>query len=205
MLFPLAEGDLRHYWRTHDASRQDYDELVSWFVKQALGLAEGLKALHQFKQLEQPESEPNSHYGVHGDIKPENILHFAGNGPNDLGILKIADFGITRFQRSESRFFKEYRHTPTYRAPEYDLGGGLMSTRYDIWSMGCLYLEILIWLLYGYDTLETNFTAARTLDGPRDVLDASYFVIKEDNRTGSRLAELKPSVRRVCIKKLCFP
>ncbi|KFA49990.1 hypothetical protein S40293_05940 [Stachybotrys chartarum IBT 40293] len=201
MLFPLAEGDLRHYWSTHDASRQDYDELFSWVVKQALGIAESLKALHQFKQLKQPEAEPSSDYGVHGDIKPENILHFSGNGPDDLGTLKIADFGIARFHRSESRFFKESRHTPTYRAPEYDLGGGLMSTRYDIWSLGCLYLEILIWLLYGYDTLETSFTAARTLDGPRDVLDASYFVIKEDKRTGSKLAELKPSVRR-WIKKL---
>ncbi|KAH8725098.1 heterokaryon incompatibility protein-domain-containing protein [Phaeosphaeriaceae sp. PMI808] len=44
-----------------------------------------------------------------------------------------------------------------YEPPETELDQNQMkgrSRRYDIWSMGCIYLEFIIWLLYGFTELE---------------------------------------------------
>ncbi|KAI0859352.1 hypothetical protein F4860DRAFT_270644 [Xylaria cubensis] len=41
--------------------------------------------------------------------------------------------------------------TPTYRAPEYDLISARvnMTSAYDIWSLGCMFLEFAIWFVAG--------------------------------------------------------
>lgn len=91
-----------------------------------------------------------------GDLKPENIVrHNDGDG---LGTLQIADMGLTKVHDIVTRL----RNKPTvtvsgtdrYQRPETDLYPKRPRSRaYDMWSMGCIYLEFIIWILYEPDEL----------------------------------------------------
>jgi len=71
----------------------------------------------------------------HRDIKPENILM-----KND--VVKLADFGSCRSVYSKQPF-TEYISTRWYRAPECLLTDGWYTYKMDIWSVGCVFAEIL--------------------------------------------------------------
>ena len=73
---------------------------------------------------------------IHGDLKPQNLLiDVAGN-------LKIADFGLTRLQSSLHKVNDSQVATLWYRPPEILLGTGHYSTPLDMWSVGCIILEM---------------------------------------------------------------
>ncbi|KAI8788044.1 MAPK/MAK/MRK overlapping kinase [Biomphalaria glabrata] len=71
----------------------------------------------------------------HRDVKPENILI-----KEDL--LKLADFGSCRSIYSKQPY-TEYISTRWYRAPECLLTDGYYTYKMDIWSVGCVFFEIL--------------------------------------------------------------
>lgn len=71
----------------------------------------------------------------HRDIKPENILF-----KNDS--VKLADFGSCRSVHSKQPF-TEYISTRWYRAPECLLTDGWYTYKMDLWSVGCVFAEIL--------------------------------------------------------------
>jgi len=71
----------------------------------------------------------------HRDIKPENIL-FKNDG------VKLADFGSCRSVHSKQPF-TEYISTRWYRAPECLLTDGWYTYKMDVWSVGCVFAEIL--------------------------------------------------------------
>lgn len=190
--------------------------MVSWVVNQCKGIASGLSSIHNFHskcsadtrgQYEvhcrhsKPEHIPEQSsddgiYGRHGDIKPENILWF--NGPHE-GMLKIADFGLTDFRSRTSRSYVNPRSvacSPTYAPPEIALDMPI-SRAYDIWSLGCVYLEFVIWLMGGVDLLET---AGHMIRGD-SALDQGFYSISGSKIAGKKQAFLKDSVRQ-CIKDL---
>ncbi len=76
---------------------------------------------------------------VHRDIKLSNLLY------NSKGELKLADFGLARTVGYPSTD----PLTPTvvtlwYRAPEVLLGAGQYSFPIDLWSVGCVFGELLL-------------------------------------------------------------
>ncbi|KAI0432395.1 heterokaryon incompatibility protein-domain-containing protein [Xylaria sp. FL1042] len=92
----------------------------------------------------------------HGDIKPENILVFEDS--TWLGTLKIADLGLAKQHQVATEFRQEVTSTKHstlhYEAPEAVTNTQEpRSRRYDVWSMGCIILESIIWLLYGSKVL----------------------------------------------------
>lgn len=94
----------------------------------------------------------------HGDLKPENILHFKDEKSPWLGTLKIADLGLAKqhaFATTQRQDPTGQKYTTThYEAPEVITNMNSRvprSRRYDIWSMGCIIFEYMIWLLYGYE------------------------------------------------------
>ena len=87
----------------------------------------GLKYLHENNIL-------------HRDLKPSNILLSAKNE------IKIGDFGLARIFSNSPNAKKIYTNqvvTICYRAPELLLGETNYSTKIDIWSLGCILLELL--------------------------------------------------------------
>ena len=73
---------------------------------------------------------------LHRDLKPNNLLIC-----ND-GNIKIADFGLSRTSHSPGRY-SENVTTRWYRAPEVMFGCRNYSTSVDMWSLGCIFGEIL--------------------------------------------------------------
>ncbi len=70
-------------------------------------------------------------------MKPKNILL----GTNDD--LKIADFGLAREFGIPIRPYTKGVVTLWYRAPELLLGATEYSTPVDLWSVGCIFAEIV--------------------------------------------------------------
>lgn len=90
------------------------------------------------KQLLQAIKVLHHHWILHRDLKTTNLLL------TEDGILKVADFGMSRRLGSPSLG----RITPDvitlwYRAPELFLGQENYSWPVDMWSVGCVMAEIL--------------------------------------------------------------
>lgn len=103
-------------------------------------------------------------YGRHGDINPRNILWYddsAGDSTRLKGTLKISDFGQAEFNSQFSRSRqRDVANTMTYRPPECDLQPKIISQSYDIWCLGCVFLEFVAWMLGG-DKLVNEFARKR--------------------------------------------
>lgn len=159
-------GDLQNYWEKNPAPRLSASFVKSVFT-QFHGLIHALNYIHTF---------PDGTYR-HTDIKPANILrivdsHELQNG--QIGILKISDLGLakkhtkpTSLRRGTVARATTYRYQPPEAA--YELTQEGIGRRYDIWSMGCVMLELIIWLLHGIKALD-EFSAWRGKDSHnRDV------------------------------------
>lgn len=156
LMFEWADGgNLRDLWREIPQPNLTAS-LVKAAIKQLLGLAEALCAAHY-------PNETGALYR-HGNLKPANILRF--HDGSEIGKLKIGDWGeakehnlVTELRTNETT--AEYG-TRRYEAPEVETGVRLSylgqtlkrrSRLSDIWAMGCITLEFIVWLLYGLDEL----------------------------------------------------
>ncbi|KAH7321935.1 kinase-like domain-containing protein [Rhexocercosporidium sp. MPI-PUGE-AT-0058] len=74
---------------------------------------------------------------LHRDLKTSNLLL------NNRGQLKIADFGMARYFGSPSPKLTQLVVTLWYRAPELLLGAERYGTGVDMWSVGCIFGELL--------------------------------------------------------------
>jgi len=187
LIFPCADCNLRTYWEKNAMPNFD-KETVLWSIRQMSGIACAIDRIHTFRvkidlnvngevrlldggvKLRVKAGEEK--YGRHGDIKPENILLF-----KDGKVLKITDFGLGRFHGRDSRSGIDGRKvhgTLTYEPPECSLGKSV-SRKYDIWGLGCLFLEFVTWLLEGSAKVD-EFANARGLDvGPLN--DDTFFTV----------------------------
>lgn len=147
-LFPWAEGgNLREFWKTviHNPQPAKDTERLLWTLGQMRGLCGCLEMLHETNLR-------------HGDIKPENILYFLGDeNISSHGVLRITDVGLAKCHDKVTTMRQEKSSTDIgtirYEPPEFNANKA-RSRRYDVWSLGCVYFEFLIWLLYGNAQLE---------------------------------------------------
>ncbi|KAK4212329.1 kinase-like domain-containing protein [Rhypophila decipiens] len=118
---------------------------------------------HHRVRAEKP-SEPSS-YSVyiaprHGDLKAENLLLFpsttgadgASRDPSQDYTIKISDFGLSGFDPIEN---PKGRITGSYAPPESETHPVIYGNLCDVWSLGCLYLEFIVWYFGGKELLET--------------------------------------------------
>ena len=76
---------------------------------------------------------------MHRDIKGSNLL------VNNEGILKVADFGLANFCSTSRRQPLTSRVvTLWYRPPELLLGATDYGPSVDLWSVGCVFAEVLL-------------------------------------------------------------
>ncbi|CAI0440392.1 unnamed protein product, partial [Linum tenue] len=80
----------------------------------------------------------HSHRVLHRDLKPQNLLI-----DRRTNALKLADFGLARAFGIPVRTFTHEVVTLWYRAPEILLGSRHYSTPVDVWSVGCIFAEMV--------------------------------------------------------------
>ena len=113
------------------------------------GIASALSHLHN--DLLSQDSRPLS--GYHLDIKPENIL-ICADAFSGWGIWKISDFGASYLHPKEPRqVLSPHPGQGTYEPPECQLDLP-QSQAYDLWSLGCIFLECTAWLIKGSDAID---------------------------------------------------
>lgn len=117
IVYELMDTDLHQIIRS---SQPLSDEHCQYFIYQLL---RGLKYIHSANVL-------------HRDLKPSNLLL---NANCDL---KICDFGLAR-TNSEKEYMTEYVVTRWYRAPELLLSCADYTAAIDVWSVGCIFAELL--------------------------------------------------------------
>jgi len=74
---------------------------------------------------------------LHRDLKPQNLLI------DREGHIKLADFGLARMIGVPVRTYTHEVVTLWYRAPEILLGTKLYTCSLDIWSLGCIFAEMV--------------------------------------------------------------
>jgi serine/threonine protein kinase len=168
IMMPFAEhGNLWEFmtgWQPFPP--RDQLGYVENLLKEVHGLASALAELHGNKIR-------------HGDLKPENILCFKSKvGGFPCGVqgdkcddphcrvrLVISDVGLARKHDKPTQLRESTQtmvSTKRYMAPEMALfRGASLSRKADVWSMGCLFLELAVWLMYGAEDLK-NFTTGHS-------------------------------------------
>ncbi|WKT38280.1 Protein kinase domain [Fusarium oxysporum f. sp. vasinfectum] len=162
LLFPWANGgNLKVFWKLDEnkdgvVSKINLDQppdRMVWTFQQMAGLCKALVELHSHPF---PSGGKDANCR-HGDLKPENILAFREGGTD---VLRIADLGLAKFHlksTSDRKRAKEYTETVTgttqYMPPEFHVNGQI-SRRHDVWSLGCIFLEFIIWTAWGLEGLD---------------------------------------------------
>ncbi|XP_062519849.1 cyclin-dependent kinase 6-like [Corticium candelabrum] len=116
LVFEYLQQDLEN--------RMKQGDLTPSFIKNTVRqLLNGLDFLH-------------SHRVVHRDLKPQNILVARDD------CIKVADFGLARLYHSGNMTLTTKVVTLWYRSPEVLLVGSY-DFSVDIWSLGCIWAEML--------------------------------------------------------------
>lgn len=169
MLFPYAQCNLRQYMRRAKFGSPTKRNTL-WLLKQFLGLGNALREIHNLSDADSTTMDPSTNLlppviqprksGWHHDLKPANILYFRKLSSSG-GEFHIADFGTGKVHtyRSGSVNTKSPNGTPTYEPPDV-AKEGVTSRPYDVWSMGCVFLELLVWATFGWSAVK-NFERER--------------------------------------------
>lgn len=216
LLFEWADGDLGEFWKRYSSKptanlddRQASEHLDDrWAAEQCLGLSRAVSRIHGLTTW-QKNDRSSSHgslgqaerdWGRHGDIKPENILWFKKHG-TDRNLLVISDLGLTRYHSQTSKSFVPRSHLDgcswAYRPPELDIDEKI-SQKYDIWSLGCVFLEFCVWYLQGDNEVGIFFLERQDEDIPTyERVKVDKFFNIETSKDGQRTPHVKEAVEKV--------
>ncbi|KAI0193108.1 kinase-like domain-containing protein [Astrocystis sublimbata] len=193
LVFPFADlGDLENLWKNTDVrveNARPHWYSTQWLIKECLGIAEALAQTHQ--RVLPPNAAERTIGGVsqlHADIKARNILCFqAGDSTAPAG-------GDGTFEIDEYSPL-----TKTYCPPERYLKEPV-SPNYDVWCLGCLYLEFITWALMGYKGIE-KFSDKRMWEhdgpnAPKSRSDTFFKEIQQPQRRWYDMAALRLNLPR---------
>ncbi|EUD66919.1 CMGC/CDK protein kinase [Plasmodium inui San Antonio 1] len=91
------------------------------------------------KQLLSGVDYLHTNWVMHRDLKTTNLLY------SNKGVLKICDFGMARkFGHINNHNITRNVVTLWYRAPELLLGERCYTNKIDIWSVGCIFAEMIL-------------------------------------------------------------
>ncbi|KAL0480875.1 cyclin-dependent kinase [Acrasis kona] len=116
----LDQGDLKTYIDVHGQPQLSTATVKSFMYQ----LLRGISYCH-------------SHSILHRDLKPQNLLI------SKEGELKLADFGLARAFGIPVKKLTHEVVTLWYRSPDVLLGSEHYDTAVDVWSVGCIFAEML--------------------------------------------------------------
>lgn len=150
LLFPLAETDLWSIMRTNqDEALHKYFPSKTSIFQELYGLSSAIEALHDYFSGRYNLALIGCHY----DLNPRNIL--VSNGK-----LLLTDFGLSRLRSVSTSKSIFAAGKGDYLAPECEpieddnFTKGIVSRPSDIWSFGCVLLEILVCMHLGARTVD---------------------------------------------------
>ncbi|KAK1960830.1 kinase-like protein [Colletotrichum sublineola] len=213
-IFPWANGgSLQELWENCPTSHGSPGKEVPWYsdrwmADQCYGIADAVAAVHGYRDHTQSDAPP-SEAQLHHDIKPENIVCYKDQETSSY-TLKLTDFGLSEaLERGASLRQDQAVKSKTYRPPEADIPGSYIGHTWDVWCLGCLYLDFITWVLLGWTELN-NFGEMRLAevdDANNDhvqnpVLEDVFFWKRRErnvwrwfSRSSQRVVvEIKPSV-----------
>jgi len=138
---------------------------MKWVLQQLHGIADGICTIHNQSKSNFLSTNINqgSELGYHHDISPANLLVFKNQDKRLDGLEKrhgrivLSDFGLAKVKKHDDQLITGTRTISgvvTYFAPESELKGrGYQGRDKDIWSFGCIMLQIMVWLLQGPEYL----------------------------------------------------
>jgi len=150
LVFEFLDGDLKSFMEQWKPSGGIPMVQVKSFLSQLL---QGIAFCH-------------SHRILHRDLKPQNLLI------SNSGKIKLADFGLARAFGVPVRLYTHEVVTLWYRAPEILLGTRYYSTAVDIWSIGCIFAEMitLVALFRGDSEIDQLFKIFMMLGTPNEAI-----------------------------------
>ena len=164
ILFEFAAGGTLA--RFLEAPRPAIFEHGHTIMMAATGLASALHSLHEFSI----DHLAWNAIGTHHDLKPSNILI-------EQNKFLLADFGLSTLKDASSSSQTRFKQVNQYySAPECHErvtdDSRMVSRAADIWSLGCIFSELVAYLLGGVEGVN-NFRGSRRLI--RDNLIVSRF------------------------------
>ena len=202
ILLPLANGDLYHLLR-NTVSLSPTDSSYAWLLAQTRGLCEALKYLHDYEVPRSNAVTPMWRVGFHHDLKPANILVFGETLA--ASTLKISDFGsgtikhVSSTLRDSIHNRKASTGDPIYSAPEFVVEGRVSRPK-DIWSLGCIFLEMLLWLHSSSNGVIEEFQRARAVSGGQSTADEPTFWSQVSTGMPVLNAEVKKQINLLELK-----
>lgn len=178
ILSPFAkEGSLEKLWKNYAPDASWYSD--EWLVRECLGIAEALMATHGFSGGLTEETNGF----LHSDIKPGNILCFSNvDLDKPCIVLKLADFGeAQRLKSNVDLKASRVAHVKTYRPPEHS-SGNIITLNYDVWCLGCLFLDFVTWAILGQAGIDSfsrdreneQYESAVT-ENPGQIIEDTFF------------------------------
>ena len=147
LLFPKADGDLKHFLRQEN--RLPGFQADNEVFQALYELASAIEAVHNYFS----NTFNVRKIGCHYDLKPDNILYRPGK-------LILSDFGLSRLSDEAQGSRSLYRNGGAeYWAPEChsvdeDFKKLHVGRSSDMWSFGCILSEILTYLQEGSTGVE---------------------------------------------------
>ncbi|MBC7976594.1 MAG: serine/threonine protein kinase, partial [Myxococcales bacterium] len=87
-------------------------------------------------------AEAHAHGIIHRDLKPDNLfLHKRNDGGS---LVKVLDFGISKFSGGHSTKTGDIMGSPAYMAPEQMESTRSVDHRADVWSLGVVLYQLVV-------------------------------------------------------------
>lgn len=146
----------------HTSAKTDPNNYVDFtrgsLLVQFLGLAGALEHIHNIASTGKA--------GYIHDIKPPNVLVFMKPTP----VFKLTDWSRAKISYLNGR---NSHKTDTmgdnaYHPPACDEGDEEYSRPYDIWPIGCLFIDLMVWFNEGKEGYEEFLKARMTKPDPND-------------------------------------
>ena len=190
LMFPVAEYNLDRLLQNPQSAKFG---LQSDYLFALCGLASALDKLHSFSS----KVLDISLMGCHHDIRPQNILVQGGQ-------FLLADFGLTTLNKITEGSKTTWKTGDSrYLAPECeDVDNGFqpgeVGRKSDIWSFGCVLLEIVTYMMQGPAGVKAFEQSRKVILNSRWTIHSFHAGHRPNKGVEAWVAELDKSATTAC-------